>query len=217
MSKFSKKSFLSMSPVDIGKLKVKEARDILRKARFLFSSQEKMFSKYESTVHSPSFEKMEDYYEASGKPYVSKMNLSKLRNEIFRLQDFFSSKTSTVPGARKAMYEQDVRIFGINEKTGKPNKRMTLSQRTAFWSAYNEFINMEKESYIRNMGSNTVQSYLGEMIIADSKKNKGEFAFDPSTFEELKRRLEGEKNYEEWEMSNYEERDNEILSGKWPH
>jgi D-alanine-D-alanine ligase len=38
---------------------------------------------------------------------------------MIRIQEFFESKTSTIPGTRKVALEQDVRIFGVDEDTGK--------------------------------------------------------------------------------------------------
>lgn len=214
MPKFLKKSFLAMEPAELGKLKLSEARSLLRQARAAYEKQEKTFSKYKESVWSPAVEKMQDYYEDTGKNSISKMRLSKVQNELFRLQDFFGSETSTVPGARRVMLEQDRRIFGTNEKTGKPIKRMSLDQRTDFWAAYNEFVNMEKESYIRNMGSNTIQTFLGQIILEKNKKGDGYSGFDSSDFKELRRRIARDREREEWEMSSYESGDSDVLSGK---
>ena len=214
MPKFLKKSFLAMEPAELGKLKLSEARSLLRQARAAYEKQEKTFSKYKDSVWSPAVEKMQDYYEDTGKNSISKMRLSKVQNELFRLQDFFGSETSTVPGARRVMLEQDRRIFGTNEKTGKPIKRMSLDQRTDFWAAYNEFVNMEKESYIRNMGSNTIQTFLGQIILEKNKKGDGYSGFDSSDFKELRRRIARDREREEWEMSSYESGDSDVLSGK---
>lgn len=214
MPKFSKKSFLKMEPAELGKLKLSEARALLRQARAAYEKQEQTFSKYENSVWSPALEKMQDYYEDNGKNPVSKMRLSKVQSELFRLQDFFGSETSTVPGARRVMLEQDRRIFGTSEKTGKPIRRMTLDERTEFWAAYNEFINMEKEAYVRNMGSNTIQTFLGQIILEKNKKGDGYSGFDYSDFKELRRRIENDLKREEWEMSSYESGDSDVLSGK---
>lgn len=214
MPRFLKKSFLAMEPAELGKLKLSEARALLRQARAAYEKQEQTFSKYKDSVWSPAVEKMQDYYEDTGKNSISKMRLSKVQNELFRLQDFFGSETSTVPGARRVMMEQDRRIFGTSEKTGKPIKRMSLDQRTEFWAAYNEFVNMEKESYIRNMGSNTIQTFLGQIILEKNKKGDGYSGFDSSDFKELRRRIARDREREEWEMSSYESGDSYVLSGK---
>lgn len=217
MAKLTKKTFLRLDPSAIGKLKAPELRELLRGARQLFSNQEKTFKRYEKSVYSPALDKMQSYYEDNGQQSVSRMRVSKMRNEIFRLQEFFDSQSSTVPGARKIQIEQDKRIFGINEK-GKPAQRMTLEQRTNFWAAYDEFVKMQKESYVRNMGSDTIQQYLGQMVIDASKRSGRDYGFGSmSDYEELRRRLEEQRAEEDWEMSNYEYGDGDVLSGKRPY
>ena len=212
MVKLTKKKIVDTSPSNIGKMKNAELRQFLRAARQLFNTQQKTFKKYEKTVYSPALDKMEDYYDSNGKKSVSRMTTSQLRNEIFRLQEFFDSESSTVPGARKIATEQDRRIFGVDEK-GNPVRRMTLQQRSDFWAAYQEFVSMQKESYIRNMGSNTIQQYLGEMIIESSKKSGNSEFINYSNFEELKRRIEKQKAQEDWEMVE-DYGDSDIFSGK---
>jgi len=217
MAKLTKKSFQRLDPSAIGRLKAPELRELLRGARQLFSAQEKTFKKYEKSVFSPALDKMQGYYEDNGMQSVSRMRVAKMRNEIFRLQEFFDSQSSTVPGARKIAIEQDKRIFGSNEK-GKPAQRMTLEQRTNFWAAYQEFVSMQKESYVRNMGSNTIQQYLGQMVIEASKRSGRDYGFGSATdYAELRRRLEEEKAEEDWEMNDYEYGDSDIFSGKRPY
>ena len=142
--------------------------------------------------------------------------MGKLRNEIFRLQDFFTSKTSTIPGARSVAVEQDRRIFGTSEFTNKPLKRLTYEERTSFWSAYNEFIHMQSEAYVRNMTSDVIQQMLAGMVI-NSRRKKGDFSFTSGDFRALQQRLEERKSREEWEMNDYERENSDILSGKRPN
>ena len=212
MKKITKKKFTSISPSEIGKMKSAELRELLRGVRNLFNKQKNTFDRYKQSVFSPALEKMQSYYDDVGKQNVSNMRVSKMRNELFRLQDFFNSDTSTVPGARKVAIMQDKRIFGETE-TGKAKKRMTLDQRTKFWAAYNEFIKLNSEAYVRNMGSNTIQQYLGE-IVMDKGKN---FDLDANTFGQLKEMLEYRQEEEEWEQSNYEYFDSDVSSGKRPY
>jgi polyhydroxyalkanoate synthesis regulator phasin len=211
----SKRKFVKMEPSEIGKMKLKELRPLLRDMRKEYQKQAAVFEKHQSTAWSPALEKMQDYYEA--KPMdtvVSRMKIDNVRNELFRLQDFFQSKTSTLKGSREVMREQDARIFGINPTTGRPNKRMTLSQRIDFWAAYNEFTNIEKSGYVRNMTSGKIQTFLGEMVTEKGRNNL--FAFTSSELRELKRRLEEDKLYSDWEQSQYEDFENSVLSGKRP-
>ena len=212
MKKLTKKKFTSITPSQLGKMKAPELREMLRGARNLLNKQIATFSKYKNSVYSPALEKMQSYYDDAGKQNISNMRVSKMRNELFRLQDFFNSDTSTVPGARKVAIEQDKRIFGETEK-GKAKKRMTLEQRTNFWAAYNEFINLNSEAYVRNMGSNTIQQYLGQMVL-ETRKN---FDLDATNFEQLKQLLEDRQDEEEWERSNYEYFDSDVSSGKRPY
>lgn len=205
-----------MEPSEIGKMKLKELRPLLRDMRKEYQKQAAVFAKHESTAWSPALEKMQDYYEE--KPMdtvVSKMKINNVRNELFRLQEFFQARTSTLKGSREVMREQDARIFGINPATGKPNKRMTLSQRIDFWAAYNEFVGIEKSGYVRNMTSGKIQTFLGEMVTEKGRNNL--FAFTSSELKELKRRLEEDKLYSDWEQSQYEDFENSVLSGKWPN
>ena len=210
MSKLTKKKFLNLSPAEIGKLKKSQLKDVLRGARQLFNAQEKVFEKYKDTVWSGALEKMQDFYDENSKKAVSKMNMAQMRSEVFRLQDFFESDTSTVPGARKVMKEQDERIFGINEKTGRPKKRMTLEERTKFWAAYNTFISLQSESYVRRMGSNTIQQYLGDIIMS----GRGNVDIDADFFSEMANDLENRKTEEDWEAANWDETN--LFSGKRP-
>lgn len=215
MSKLTKKKFISKDISELVNLSNPELREILRGARQLFNAQEKIFEKRKKSVYSFALDKMQKYYEDSGKKSVSRMKRSDMQKEIGRLHDFFNSETSTLPGTYKAMREQDIRIFGADEK-GRPTRRMTLEQRTDFWSAYNEFISLEKESYVRNMGSNTIQQFLGQMII-DRKKREDDFQFGMGDFNHLKMLLEENKKREEWEMNGYGEFNTDVLSGKRPY
>ena len=127
--KLTKKNFVSLDPSAIGKLKAPQLREILRGARQLYNAQSSTFKKYSDTVWSPALDKMNDYYDEKGKRNVSRMNMSDMRNEVFRLQEFFDSDTSTVPGARRVMADQDRRIFGTDSK-GFHNHRNVITTST---------------------------------------------------------------------------------------
>ncbi len=210
--KLTKKNFVNIDPSSIGKLKAPQLREILRGARQLYNAQSSTFKKYSDTVWSPALDKMNDYYDEKGKRNVSRMKMSDMRNEVFRLQEFFESDTSTVPGARKVMADQDRRIFGTDSK-GRPVERMTLQQRTDFWAAYNEFISLESESYVRDMTSNAIQQYLGQIVLDAVKNTDDHFEFDMGTFHELRIRLAERQQQEEWERARYDF-SSDLLSGK---
>ena len=121
MAKITKKKFLNMTPSQIGKMTGPQLRTLLRGVRQLFNAQEKTFSR-QKNLYSFALDNMQDYYQENGKANVNSMRVNKMRNELFRLQEFFESKSSTVPGTRKINIEQDRRIFGTNE-SGKPLQR----------------------------------------------------------------------------------------------
>lgn len=211
MAKLTKKKLVNMDASEIGSLTQKPLRSLIRQARELYERQAKTFSRYEGTVYSPALEGMEDYFDEKGKKAISRMKMNEMRAELFKIQDFFKAKTSTVPGARKVAIEQDINIFGVNEKTGRPNHRMTIGERTAFWSAYNEFTNMETEGEIRGWGSNTIQQYLGQIMLG-SESRPVDRRFTADDFVVLKLMLESTKNKAEWEKSNYEYGEDDVFS-----
>lgn len=215
MAKLTKKDFKNLTPSRIGRMKTPELREILRGARQLFQAQENVFKRYEKNLYSNALDKMQTYYNERGKKAPSRANRQQLLNELFRLQEFFGSQSATVPGARKINLEQDKRIFGTDAK-GKPLRRMTLEERTDFWASYNEFKSLKKESYIRNMGSNTIQQVLGSMVLESSKRGGLEYGFSAGDFRRLETMLEEQKALEDWETSNYEHGDSNTFSGKRP-
>lgn len=219
MAKVTKKSLLNLQPSDISKMKNPELRALLRGARQLYTQQEKVLNRYSQQVYSHAHELMKDYYEENGTKSVSRMRQSELRGEIFRLQEFFDSQSATVPGARKIALEQDKRIFG-ETKTGKPKRRMSVEQRKNFWSAYDEYKNIHSESYVRNMGSNTIQQMLAE-IATESATFDEDFEdgnwFTADMLADLDRRVQERKESEDWETSGYDNFDGDVYSGKRPY
>lgn len=223
MAKVTKKSFLNLSPVDISNMKNPELRSLLRGVRQLYSQQEKTFKRYSQEVYSHAYELMKDYYEENGVRNVSKMRQSELRGEVFRLQEFFEAQSSTVPGARTIALEQDLRIFGGDKERRKPNRRMSYNERKNFWHAYDEYKNIHSETYVRNMGSNTIQQVLSQ--IAVEYENFGDdFSGDPNDhwftaemLADLDRQVKERKKSEDWETSGYDNFNGNVHSGKRPY
>jgi len=212
LARFNKKKFSNLDASKIGKMKSPELRELLRGARNAFKAQEATFKKYESSVWSPALEKMQAYYEDSTQRPISKMNRNQMLGEAMHLQEFFSAKTSTVPGARKVMIEQDQRLFGINEKTGKPAKRLSVEERTRMWRNYTKFI--ESHPNIVNLlegGSDRVQQYFGQW----AKDNKGEMS--TLDMEEAFNDLMAEYTTEDWEWDDYEYDGSDVFSGTRPY
>lgn len=213
MAKLTKKKFLDTTASQIGKMTAPELRQLLRGARQLFNAQEKTFQR-QKNLYSHALDKMQTYYDETGKSNVNSMRVNKMRSELFRLQEFFDSKSSTVPGARKIAIEQDRRIFGEDSK-GKPARRMTMEQREKFWAAYTEFQNTMGEAFFRRMGSDRIQQFLGQMTA--ERRGNPDSIISEEAFEELYRRLSAQNERDNWEMSNYEYGDDDVLSGKRPY
>lgn len=189
-----------LSPSEVSTYSRKEIMDMLKQARKMYDNRVKTFEKNPS-VYSPALEKMEFYYE-EGREGLNKMTRNKMYNELFRLQTFFNAKTSTVRGSREVMRQQDISIFGTDER-GRPKRRMNLQERTRFWSVYNEFLNTYKTSWAV-FGYHKIRQYLGEII----KQRNGPVSLS-ETMDELLRELS-----EAEEEPDYGEGD--VFSGGWP-
>ena len=159
----------SMSETEISKLSTKDgsAQEMLRQFREKFRYREKAFNRAGKNVYSPALEKMEDYYDRNGERSPEKMTVHQIRSELFHIQEFFKSKTGDVKGAREVMREQDIRIFGENAR-GNPVKRMTIEERTKFWSVYEEFLSIYKNAEAV-YGSEKIQQYLGSLTIGNRR------------------------------------------------
>lgn len=159
-----------MSAAEISKFNQKEAAEKLRQFREKFRYRQKAFDRAGKNVYSPALEKMEGYYERNGVQSPETMNVNRIRSELFHIQEFFNSKTADVKGAREVMREQDARIFGTSER-GTPLKRMTIEERTKFWSVYEEYLKTFKNAEAK-YGSERIQQFLGDLTIGDrGKKN----------------------------------------------
>lgn len=223
MAKVTKKSLLNLQPSDISKMKNPELRALLRGARQLYTQQEKVLNRYSQQVYSHAHELMKDYYEENGVRSISRMKQSELRGEVFRLQEFFDSQSATVPGARTIALEQDLRIFGGDKKNRRPTRRMTVDERRNFWDAYDEYRNLHSETYVRNMGSNTVQQVLSQIAV-ESANFGDDFSGDPNShwftaemLADLDRKVIERKKHEEQEMTSYDNFNGNVHSGKRPY
>ena len=160
----------SMDASEISKLNQKDAAEMLRQFREKFRYRQKAFDRAGKNVYSPALEKMEGYYERNGVQSPETMNVNRIRSELFHIQEFFNAKTGDVKGAREVMREQDARIFGTNER-GTPLKRMTIEERTKFWSVYEEYLKTFKNAEAK-YGSERIQQFLGDLTLGDrGKKN----------------------------------------------
>lgn len=208
MARITKRSFLKLNPADIGKLKAPELRELLRGVRNLFSQQEKTFKRYEKSVFSPALEKMRGFYEDRGKNAPSRMNMNQMRNEVFKLQEFFDADTSTVPGARRVQAEQDRRIFGTDSR-GRAKNRMTVEERTNFWTVFEEYKKMRPADVLEQ--SNIVQQAIGQILIENDKID-----FNMETIQKLMDKVEGQRQRFNWEMDVSYEGTGSVFTGNRP-
>lgn len=208
MARITKRSFLKLDPSQIGKLKAPELRELLRGVRNLFTQQEKTFKRYEKTVFSPAMEKMKDFYEDRGKNAPSRMNMNQMRNEVFKLQEFFEAETSTVPGARRVQAEQDRRIFGTDPR-GRAKNRMTVEERTDFWKVFEEYKKMRPADVLEQ--SNIVQQAIGQILIENDRID-----FNMETLQKVMDRVEGQRQRFNWEMDVNYEGSGSVFTGNRP-
>lgn len=209
MAKVTKRSFQKITASEIGKMKAPELRNLLRGVRQLYNAQSKTFQKYEKMVYSPAHEKMEQFYEDRGAKAPSRMNINQMRQELFRLQEFFDSETATVPGARKVQTDQDRRIYGV-DKRGRPKYRMSTGQRKTFWSLFEEYKKLRPADVYEQ--SNIVQQALGQMMV----KNRG-LDFSADTLEKLAYLVAEQRNRFHWEMDVDYDEEGSVFSGIRPH
>jgi hypothetical protein len=229
MARVTKKSFLKLTPSEIGKMKSPELRELLRGARNLFSQQSKTFEKYSDKIYSHSYEKMREYYRDHGREKVevkggvesystvpermNKMSINQMRNEVFRLQEFFDSKTSTVPGTRQVTSDMAKRIFG-ETKSGRPKKNLSVDEWRDFWSIYDEYKRQRPADTITQ--SNVVQQLLGQMMV-DSLKTRGlSLYLGQSVIDELRDLIEDRRKRENWEMDVSYEGTGSVFTGNRP-
>ena len=224
--KITKKRFVNLSPADISHMKGKEAREMLRGARQLFMQQQKTLEKYNQSVYSPAYQKMMDYYSEHGiEKLVSKkegievwktspiaasdLSLNQVKQELFRLQEFFESKTSTVPGSRKVMKEMGSRIFGTDAK-GNPKHKLNVEQWTALWSLYEEYKRSKPQDV--NEQSTVVQQMVGQVIIESVEKNANIW-LSSGKIQEIADMFQSYRDSANWEMNNYDASGKSVLSG----
>ena len=185
MAKVTKSKLLNLTPSQIGRLKAPELRELLRGARQLFQSQSKTFEKYNQKVYSHSYEKMREYYRDHGREVyevkggiesyttaperMNKMSMNQMRSEVFRLQEFFNAKTSTVPGTRQVTSDMAKRIFGKNSK-GRAKQNLSVDEWRQFWAIYEEYKSQRPQDTSEQ--STLVQQALGQIVI-DSLKLRG--------------------------------------------
>ena len=106
---------------------------------------------------------------------LTKMTRNQLILEFARYSSFFHGVTSTEEGIKEVNRQQDVRIFGADQK-GRPKRTMTNAERKKYWSLYEEYQNQQPTANSR-YGSESIQQMLAEALF-DNGGSPGENLVD---------------------------------------
>lgn len=93
---------------------------------------------------------------------LTKMTRNQLILEFARYAKFFNDVTSSEAGIKKVNREQDIRIFGKDEK-GRPKRTMTDQERQKFWSLFEEYENQHPTATSR-YGSESIQQQIADAL-----------------------------------------------------
>lgn len=106
---------------------------------------------------------------------LTKMTRNQLILEFARYAKFFQDVTSTEEGIRNVNTQQDIRIFGADQK-GRPKRTMTDAERQKYWSLYEEYQNQQPTANSR-YGSESIQQMVAEALF-DTDGTPGENLVD---------------------------------------
>lgn len=170
------KRITEMTKSEIRKMTAKEAKELLGAVRQEVNERmEKLGRASSKNFYSAEYEHQKDWISdhfESQKKSPSRLRREEAVAELQRARDFLNAKSSTVAGAREIIRQQDERIFGINEKTGKPNARLTRDQREMFWDLYDEFLAGDSTESIGWAKYSSLQNTIGKYI-KERKRGKG--------------------------------------------
>lgn len=190
MPRLTYETIRRMTPEALGKLSKEQSKDLLRQFRQKYQVRAEQLERWEGRVYSYAKDKMDDYYANAKNTNIETMSRNQLQNELFQIQAFFNSETSSVQGAKRVAREQDVRIFG--ETGNRAKHRMSVEDRRKFWALYEEFLN-QNPTATTAYTSGKIQQYIGQMIKDKSKLDslvtedeKGNLTFNTEGMEELR-------------------------------
>lgn len=137
---------------------------------------------------------LEESFTPGARGKISSMSMRQLHMEFARYSQFFKSETSTLEGIRKVNRQQDIRIFGVDEKTGRPLQTMTSEQRQEYWKLYDEYMNQNPEHFL---ASEQVQQIIGSAQFLPFNNS-----YDISKrIEEIRAELERQRNLDSIQRS----------------
>ena len=106
---------------------------------------------------------------------LTKMTRNQLILEFARYSKFFQDMTSSEAGIKEVNRQQDIRIFGADQK-GRPKRTMTDAERQKYWSLYEEYQNQQPTANSR-YGSESIQQMVAEALF-DTDGTPGENLVD---------------------------------------
>lgn len=137
---------------------------------------------------------LEESFTPGARGKISNMSMRQLHMEFARYAQFFKSETSTLEGIRRINRQQDIRIFGVDEKTGRPLQTMSAEQRQEYWKLYDEYMNQHPEHF---PASEQVQQIIGSAQFLPSNNS-----YDISKrIEEIRAELERQRNLDSMQRS----------------
>lgn len=146
--------------IDISKLKGEEGRKQLIK--YVQTLQSGYKRRVASFKRQGEFSYAQDILERSFTPgskgKISSMSMKQLHMEFARYATFFNAETSNLEGIRKVNRQQDIRIFGVDEDTGRPLQTMDATTRQQYWELYQEYM---KQNPQHMLSSEQVQQIIG--------------------------------------------------------
>lgn len=180
-----------------------DVSELLRKARAATDRKIDTLHKHPE-VFSYAADKLGKY----GTRNIEKMSRNAQLGELFMLKSFLESESSTLQGARRIALSQDISIFGTT-KSGRAKRRMSIDERRAYWSLYDEFMSSDKyKSY--QYSSTRIQQSIGEMLIEG-----GTVSHETAFMEKLKERLEQIRGQELEQERLANEQARRVYSGGW--
>lgn len=200
MPRLTYQNIRDLDASEVSKMGKQEIVSLLKQVRKKYDTRKAVLERQGEKTYSPALEKMEAYYATTKRTAPSKISRNRAYNEIFQIQQFFNAKTSDIKGSKEVMREQDIRIFG-STKSGRPKKRMTVAQRTKFWSLYEDFIRTNKTAeYV--FGYRNIWQELGDIVVSSTQLDN-----KTNVFSELEKKLRNETG------NNIEYDD--VFSGEW--
>lgn len=206
--KLTKAEKISNLPIEeVMKLSGKEGRKklegFIKSLRFGYKRRVQSFAKKGLISHAQIA--LEGTLPQGNRVQLTKMTRNQLILEFARYSKFFQDETSSEEGIKKVNKEQDIRIFGTDDK-GRPNRTMTGEERQKFWSLYEEFQNQQPTANSK-YGSESIQQMVAEAMFdpgANPRENLVDFL---DRVEERLSKKQTEENLRS--VPN-------VYSGRWP-